>query len=358
MPRYKLVIAYDGTGFCGWQRQEPAAAFGPGGAERPLAGEVTEAGEIARASPMFTPAYSTQTPLMESVRDGRVALRTVQGVIEQAVRGVCREHVEVMGASRTDSGVHARGQVAAFTCSPRDVAATKGVPDSPADASPGEPMEAPAIKGIGWPLERGTSKLVMALNSRLPADVMVLSAEAVDPLFDPIGDVTSKGYSYTFHVSRERPLWDRHLVHHVWNDRELNIEAMNEAAAMLVGEHDFAAFAAAGHGRLSTVRTVFACRVVPLMVEVRSGAERADARRVRIEISGSGFLWNMVRIIAGTLMLVGLNQRPASSVREAITTGDRRKAGPTLGPEGLCLEWIRYGESGKVAEWQSGELAE
>ncbi|MBX9738064.1 MAG: hypothetical protein K2X32_14170, partial [Phycisphaerales bacterium] len=69
-----------------------------------------------------------------------------------------------------------------------------------------------------------------------------------------------------------------------------------------------------------------------------------------IEISGSGFLWNMVRIIAGTLMLVGLNQRAAASVREAITTGDRRKAGPTVGPEGLCLEWVRYGGSGRVAE--------
>ncbi|MBX9735352.1 MAG: hypothetical protein K2X32_00360, partial [Phycisphaerales bacterium] len=282
MPRYKLVIAYDGTGFCGWQRQEPAAAFGPGGAERPLAGEVTEAGEIARASAMFTPAYSTQTPLMESVRDGRVALRTVQGVIEQAVRGVVREHVEVMGASRTDSGVHARGQVAAFTCSPREDATAAG---AVGECGAGVEVEAaPVIKGVGWPRERGVDKLVMALNSRLPADVMVLSAEAVDPLFDPIGDVTSKGYSYTFHVSRERPLWDRHLVHHVWNDRALNIEAMNEAAAMLVGEHDFAAFAAAGHGRLSTVRTVFACRVLPVVEgagDVRAGEERSDTRRVR-----------------------------------------------------------------------------
>ncbi len=349
MPRYKLAIAYDGTGFCGWQRQEPAASFGPGGAERPLAveGEAGVGGEVragVNGGAMFTPAYSTQTPLMESVREGRVALRTVQGVVEQAVRGVVRERVEVMGASRTDSGVHARGQVAAFTCSPRDLV----------EAMLGEGGESlpdvPAIKGMGWPLERGVDKLVLALNSRLPADILVLRAEAVGPAFDPIGDVTSKGYSYTFHVGRERALWDRHLVHHVWSDRGLDVEAMNEAAAMLVGEHDFAAFAAAGHGRLSTVRTVHACRVVRVAGDVLGGEGARDMKRVRIEISGSGFLWNMVRIIAGTLMLIGLGQRAPSSVREAILSGDRRKAGPTLGPEGLCLEWIRYGDGDALVD--------
>ncbi len=352
MPRYKLVIAYDGTGFCGWQRQEPAAAFGPGGAERPIP-VVGAAGEVVSAASMFTPAYSTQTPLMESVREGRVALRTVQGVIEQAARAVVREGVEVMGASRTDSGVHARGQVAAFTCSPRDAAEL-------VDAASED--GAPPIKGVGWPLERGVDKLVLALNSRLPADVLVLRAEAVAPTFDPIGDVTSKGYSYTFHVSRERALWDRHLVHHVWSDRGLDVEAMNEAAAMFVGEHDFAAFAAAGHGRLSTVRTVHACRVMVVGVagagagaadESQGGGSDAHAKRVRIEISGSGFLWNMVRIIAGTLMLVGLGQKKAGSVREAIESRDRRKAGPTLGPEGLCLEWIKYRDDGRVDHAES-----
>src|ERR1700754_2530852 len=95
VPRYKLTIAYDGTNFCGWQKQEPLA----GGAEA----------EVRRA-------YSPETPLIASTREGRVALRTVQGVVEQAVREVVREPVEVLGASRTDSGVHASGQVAAFSC--------------------------------------------------------------------------------------------------------------------------------------------------------------------------------------------------------------------------------------------------
>ena len=95
---------------------------------------------------------------------------------------------------------------------------------------------------------------------------------------------------------------------------------------------------------MSTVRTVHACRVVRVAGNVPGRESAREMKRVRIEISGSGFLWNMVRIIAGTLMLIGLGQRAPSSVREAILSGDRRKAGPTLGPEGLCLEWIRYGD--------------
>ncbi|MCU0688310.1 MAG: tRNA pseudouridine synthase A [Phycisphaerales bacterium] len=302
--RYKLTVAYDGTGFCGWQKQEPSEVAGGGEGE----GGQRDGGDGV------TRAYSEGTPRMESVRAGRVALRTVQGVLEQVVRGVCREPgIELMGASRTDSGVHARGQVAAFTTWP-------------------------GSRGIGWPAERGAERLAMAINSRLPEDIVVRVAEITHGRFDPIGDCEAKGYSYTYYVSPRRPLWDRAFVHHVRHPEGLDIAAMQAAGAMLVGEHDFAAFAAAGHGRLTTVR-----RINALSVRDISGEDEPAGTRIRMDVSGSGFLWNMVRIIAGTLLHAGIGRMTAADVGAALASRERRHAGPTLGPEGLCLEWIRYG---------------
>ncbi len=285
MPRYKLTIAYDGTDFCGWQKQEPPIAHA----------DATGSGRHV-------------DPDLETTAPGRVALRTIQAIVERAAREVVREHITLLGASRTDSGVHARGQVAAFTAT-----------DDPAMLA----------KGSGWPLERGTEPLRRAINGRLPEDVMVLAVEPVAPGFSPIGDCVAKGYSYTMHASRERPLWDRRYVHQVWEP--LDLDAMRAVATELVGEHDFAAFAAAGHGRQSTVRAIHALTV-----------ERLDDARIRIDISGNGFLWNMVRIIAGTLADAGRARLSVEDVREALRTGDRRKAGPTFPASGLCLEWIRY----------------
>ena len=159
--------------------------------------------------------------------------------------------------------------------------------------------------------------------------------------FDPISDCTAKGYTYTLHVSQHRPLWDRRFVHHVW--MPLDVANMNQAAARIVGEHDFAAFAAAGHGRLSTVRTVFECRVSEEGTEGQRDPRTKGEKRLRIEVSGNGFLWNMVRIIAGTLVEVGRGKLAPEDVAAAIQSKDRRKAGPTLQPTGLCLEWVRYG---------------
>jgi tRNA pseudouridine38-40 synthase len=314
VPRYKLTIAYDGTDFCGWQKQEPPAGM------EVAAGKVL--GPVAASVEDFAtgPQGPSETPAQP---DGiaRIELRTVQAVVERAVREAVREPIMLTGASRTDSGVHARGQVAAFTCS-----------DS------------------AWPEERGTLAMLRAVNSRLPDDVQVISAEAAAPEFNPISDCTGKGYSYTLHISPHRPLWDRRFVQHVW--MPLDVPRMNEAAARIVGEHDFAAFAAAGHGRLSTVRTVFECRVVENESEpirergpsaAGSGASgTTGTRRVRIEVSGNGFLWNMVRIIAGTLVEVGRGRLTPEDVAAAIESKDRRRAGPTLPPTGLCLEWVRY----------------
>lgn len=302
--RYKLTIAYDGTDFCGWQKQEPPAGSDVA-AEKVLIGGSGERvqGGGAQREEGDAPAAERQAT------QERLTLRTVQEVVERAVREVVREPVDVLGASRTDAGVHARGQVAAFTCS-----------------------------DLAWPAERGAGPLLRAVNSRLPEDVLLTATEAVAESFNPISDCTGKGYSYTLHVSPHRSLWDRRFVHHVWTP--LDVERMNQAAARIVGEHDFAAFAAAGHGRMSTVRRVFECRVV----EEREAARPRDSeaeKRLKIEVSGNGFLWNMVRIIAGTLVEVGRGRMTPEGVTAAIESRDRRKAGPTLPPTGLCLEWVR-----------------
>ena len=296
-----MTIAYDGTDFCGWQKQSPFEDSVPAS----LRLEAATADETGGAEP-DAPAIVEG----EIEPRTRVELRTVQEVVERAVRDVVREPIVLMGASRTDSGVHARGQVGAFTCS-------EGVD-----------------RGIGWPVDRGTEGLLRAINSRLPRDVLVLDAAVATENFNPIQGATSKQYSYTIWSSPTRPLWERRTALHIWD--ALDVAKMQEVAALIEGEHDFAAFAAAGHGRLSTVRTVFACRV-------RAEATgQADARRIVIEVCGSGFLWNMVRIIAGTLVEAGRGRIGPERVREALRTGKRELAGATLQPQGLCLEWIKY----------------
>lgn len=296
-----MTIAYDGTDFCGWQKQEP-----PAGMNIDAAKVLTGEREFVEREPVTNAAGEIE------LADARMTLRTVQEVVEQAVRHVVRERIVLHGASRTDSGVHARGQVAAFTCS---------------DAV--------------WPMERGLDKLMRAINSRLPEDVLVSGVEVVPDTFNPITDCVAKGYSYTLHESPHRALWDRRFVRHVW--AELDVEKMEEAAKRFVGEHDFAAFAAAGHGRTSTVRTVFDCRVGVESETAKQRDSETGERRIRIEISGDGFLWNMVRIVAGTLVEVGRGKISADDVTAAIESKDRRKAGPTMPPTGLCLEWVRYG---------------
>ena len=270
MPRYKLTVAYDGTDFCGWQKQEPPDPNDP---------------------------------------TKRTTLRTVQGVVEETVRELLRENVIVMGASRTDSGVHALGQVAAFTS---------------------EPIEG---KGIGWPEERGSDSLIKALNSKLPRDVLIMGAEVVAHDFNPIGGAVEKEYTYTIECGPVRPLWDRKYVFHTWY--ELDLARMQEAAAAMVGEKDFAAFAQIDHGRTTTVRTIFRC-------SVERAESEMDGMRHIIRVSGSGFLYNMVRIIAGTLMEVGRGKIEPGEIASIIASGDRKRAGPTLPPQGLRLEWVRY----------------
>jgi tRNA pseudouridine38-40 synthase len=247
--RYKLLIAYDGSGFHGWQKQEPP--------------------------------------------DGP-ALRTVQGVMHDAMLRLFKQPINLVGASRTDAGVHARGQVAHFE----------------------------AVSRV--PVQR----MAMAINSRLPKDIEVREAVEVQPGFDAIRCAVTKQYTYTIHNTERRPLGLRHLVHHYRH--VLDAEAMDAAAGRLLGEHDFEGFSAAGHGRESTVRTIHRCGV------------KRDSEQVTITVEGNGFLWNMVRIIAGTLVEVGRGRFEAEQIDEILRTADRQLAGPTLPPQGLCLEWIKH----------------
>jgi len=229
-------------------------------------------------------------------------LRTVQGELEATLRSVLRQPIKTIGASRTDARVHAAGQLVQFD------AATRIPPE----------------------------RLDLAINHRLPADMEIRRLDVVADNFDVIGGVESKQYRYRIYNAQPRPLAIRHMVYHCWD--ELDLRAMQEAARRMVGERDFAGFAAAGHGRRSTVRTVHRCEVID------------HAPDVQIITEGSGFLWNQVRIMAGTLVEVGLGRMTLAQVDRIFEMGDRREAGPTLPPEGLSLQWIRHRELADCGE--------
>lgn len=384
MPRYKLTIAYDGTEFCGWQKQFPHAdavpdhlhGFKPGDptdftpVDEPTTTAMGEVAAQSRARQVEAPLSASRSiapsdsaladassspphPLTSSPAHSperpRRELRTVQSVVERAIRLVVREPVILNGASRTDAGVHAKGQVAAFST-----------------------LESGQGRGAGWPADRGTLPLMRAVNARLPEDVLIRSIEIVPDDFNPIAGATSKGYTYTLWCADHRPLWQRRTAMHIW--QKLDVPAMRAAAAALIGEHDFAAFAAAGHGRQTTVRTVFGCEVLETSAPMPrcpdgampaststpepdprtwadasssiSGEAAGDIQLLTIRVWGNGFLWNMVRIIAGTLVEAGKGKSSPERIREALRTGNRRLAGSTLPAHGLCLEWIRYGAPG------------
>lgn len=258
--RHKLVIAYDGALFHGWQKQEPP---------------------------------------------GQAPLRTVAGVVETTLVQVLRQPIKLVGASRTDTGVSALGQVAHF------------------DAAHRVPIE----------------RLAQAINSRLPDDIDIRSAQRVHDTFDAISDAQSKQYRYRLLTTERRPLDRRFALYHCWTP--LALDRMRDAAARLVGTHDFAGLASIHHNRETTIRTIFDCRVERAS-EAPNPFHAADPDEVHIVVSGSGFLYNMVRIIAGTLVEVGRGRLDPSIIEHILTSRNRRLAGPTLPPQGLWLEWIRH----------------
>lgn len=222
-------------------------------------------------------------------------VRTVEGELEKALRKLFHDPaLECIGASRTDAGVHALGQRAVV-----DVETT-----IPAE------------------------KIPLAVRAFLPEDIAVTKAEEVPPEFHPRFDCVKKTYEYRFwNAPAKNPKERLYSAHQA---KPLDVGQMNRAAAAFIGRHDFAAFCAAGSSVSSTVRTIFDCH-----------AER-EGDVVKIFVTGDGFLYNMVRIIAGTLMAAGLGKLPPEALPGIIESGDRRQAGQTAEPQGLTLLEIYY----------------
>lgn len=244
MKRVMLTIAYDGTNYCGWQTQKNGLA--------------------------------------------------VEEVINNTLSEMLGEDICVIGASRTDAGVHAMGNVAVFDTDSR----------IPAD------------------------KFSYALNQRLPDDIVIQSSCQVDDGFHPRHCNSTKTYEYKI-LNRRFPLpTERLYSHFLYYD--LNIKKMQDAADYLVGTHDFKSFCSVNTQVKDTIRTIFSINV-----------EKSD-ETVKIRVSGNGFLYNMVRIISGTLIQVGTGQINPEYVKVMLEAKDRNAAGPTAPARGLTLVGIKY----------------
>lgn len=221
--------------------------------------------------------------------------RSVQEQIQTALTTLYKEEIKVTGSSRTDAGVHARGLI----CSAK------------------VPFIIPA------------EKLPLACNALLPEDVSVVEAFCVKDDFNARFDSQGKRYIYRIAHDRVRHPLVRRNTHFVTG--RLDVEAMKKAAPFFEGEHDFAAFCAAGGSQNTTVRRL-------KRVEVRDLPDGL----IEIEVTGEAFLYNMVRIIAGTLLYVGQGKIAYDEVGDVILSCDRERAGKTLPPEGLTLEEVFY----------------
>lgn len=224
-------------------------------------------------------------------------LRTVQAAVEEALAAIEERPVTVVAAGRTDAGVHARGQVAS-------VDVTNEL--------------TPAV-------------LVRALNVRLPEDVRVVAVKVAPPGFDARREARAKVYQYTLAVGADPGPFVRRVVWHV--PQRLDVRAMARAAAMLVGEHDFAAFQASGGDVRTSVRRLLASRLVEA-----PGAPRY----LHYRVVGTGFLRHMVRNIVGTLVDIGKGRWPPDEMGAILASRSRRRAGMTAPAEGLVLERVIY----------------
>lgn len=253
MPRVKLVLEYDGTNYVGWQLQ-------PNGP-------------------------------------------SVQGRVQMALGELLGQPIAVMAAGRTDSGVHARGQVIAFD-SPRQL-----------------PMKA------YW----------MGLNGLLPDDIAVVKAEEVRDDFDPRRWSEGKRYRYLVSNRRTRSPHRRHTHWEIF--QPIDLEAMQIAARVLVGKHDFSAFRAADCAAATATRE---------LKKIELGGLPGD--ELHFVFEGTAFLRHMVRNLVGTLMEVGRKRQPTEWVRQVLASRDRNRAGPTAPPQGLCLEEVFYGAGPREAK--------
>lgn len=254
MRNIKLILAYDGTAYHGFQKQS-----GTG-------------------------------------------LPTIQEILENALAVITQERVCVYASGRTDAGVHSRGQVVNFNSNTK------------------------------IPVER----LPLALNSLLPPDIVVLQAQDVPPEFHARFCAKSKTYCYNIYNDRHMsPFW-RMYAYHV--PVPLDLEKMREGATLFLGTHDFYGFCAQGTAVKDFVRTIYTSRW-----------ER-EGPILRYVVQGNGFLWNMVRIMTGTLLEIGKNKREPTEIDGLLLAKERALAGMTLPPHGLCLISVNY-------ETQSSEIS-
>lgn len=244
MKKIKLIVAYDGTDFSGFQSQP-----------------------------------------------GR---RTVQGTLEEVLAGITGESIQIVGSGRTDAGVHALNQVCHF------------------------------ITSSPIPVE----KYPYILRRTLPRDLQVCQAEEVSQEFHAQKSARWKTYRYQLDLQPIPGIFERRFRTHV--PVLLDTRAMQEAANHLVGTHDFTSFCSAKTEVVNRVRTIFRCMVL----------QQPDG--LIIEVTGNGFLYNMVRIIAGTLVEVGRKRIKPEDIPFIIQAKDRQKAGPTFPPEGLVLVQVGY----------------
>lgn len=244
MKRVKIVVAYDGTNYCGWQVQ-------PNGL-------------------------------------------SVQEVLEKHLSDLLCEEIRITGASRTDAGVHALGNVAAFNTSARMAA----------------------------------DRISFAMNTRLPADIRIQESAEVPMEFHPRFANTVKTYEYRI-FNRKFPDPTKRLYSFFYH-YPLDVEKMQRAASYLVGEHDFKSFCTAKPEVTNTVRTVYSLDL------------KREDDMITLRIRGNGFLYNMVRIITGTLIHVGGGFLEPEDIPKILEAKDRGAAGETARPEGLTLVKIEY----------------
>ncbi len=218
----------------------------------------------------------------------------IQGEIERAIKDITGEDVDLIASGRTDAGVHALGQVANFKT------------DS------------------NIPVE----KIPIALNTKLKRSIRILAAEEVDERFHSRYNCKKKTYRYVINNSVNGTAIYRNLEYNF--SQELNVDKMNEAVKYFIGEHDFKGFKASGTSSKSSVRTIYDAKVYK------------NGDRVNIELTGNGFLYNMVRIIAGTLIDVGIGKILPEQITDIINSKERTKAGKTLPPNGLYLVKVEY----------------
>src|SRR5258708_30819542 len=254
MTTYKVTLAYDGADFVGWQRQASGVS--------------------------------------------------IQGLLEDALREIDGRDVTVTGAGRTDAGVHALGQVAAFT------------------------------------FERTISvdAVARALNAKLPPAVRIVAAEDAPASFHPRFDARDKTYRYRICSTDVLSPFERRYAWHV--PGALDVEAMSEAARAVEGTHDFAAFQSTGSNAKTTVRTITSSRIES---SIQSALPDPHSAMFSYEVTGDGFLRHMVRAIVGSLVEVGRGRRAPSWIGEVISSRDRASAGPTAPPGGLFLVPGTYG---------------